>query len=70
MTSNGKGGRGGISRRNVLKTGISAAALTAAGAGFDVFAPSIARAALKPEKEELKFGFIKLTGNDPMGRRL
>ena len=56
----------GISRRNLLRTGISAAALTAAGAAFDLAAPSIARAALKPEKEELKFGFIKLTDMAPI----
>ena len=66
MKRNDNGRRGGINRRSVLKTGISLAALTATTSGFAIVAPSIARAALKPEKEELKFGFIKLTDMAPI----
>jgi len=53
-------------RREFLKTGVSAAALAGLVPTSTLFAPSIAHAALKPEKEELKFGFIKLTDMAPI----
>ena len=53
-------------RRAFLKAGVSAAALIGLVPAATVFAPSIAHAALKPEKEELKFGFIKLTDMAPL----
>ncbi len=53
-------------RRRFLKAGVSAAALAALAPAATLFAPSIAHAALKPEKEELKFGFIKLTDMAPI----
>ena len=53
-------------RRRLLKTGASAAALAVLAPAATLFAPSIARAALTPEKEELKFGFIKLTDMAPI----
>lgn len=55
-----------INRRAFLKTGVSAAALAGSVPTFELFAPSIARAALKVEKEDLKFGFIKLTDMAPI----
>ena len=58
--------RRSMDRRTFLKTGVSTAALVGSASTFEVFAPSIARAALKPEKEELKFGFIKLTDMAPI----
>jgi nitrate/nitrite transport system substrate-binding protein len=58
--------RRGPTRRDVLKTGVSGAALAGAVPAFELFAPSIAHAALKPEKEDLKFGFIKLTDMAPI----
>ena len=56
--------RTGMSRRAILKAGtaIVAGALPA----DQIFAPYIARAALKLEKEDLKFGFIKLTDMAPI----
>ncbi len=45
---------------------MSAAALAGTVPAFEIFAPAIARAALKPEKEDLKFGFIKLTDMAPL----
>jgi hypothetical protein len=66
MTGNDKRGPGGISRRSMLKTGVSVAAFAATASGAAMFTPSVARAALKPEKEELKFGFIKLTDMAPI----
>ena len=65
MMSNRRGPNG-ISRRTLLQTGIGAAALTATVTGFELAAPTVARAAVKPEKEELKFGFIKLTDMAPI----
>ena len=59
-----KQSRRGFDRRALLKRGVGAAAL--AGAPALMFAPSGARAALKPEKEQLKFGFIKLTDMAPI----
>jgi nitrate/nitrite transport system substrate-binding protein len=53
-------------RREFLKAGVSAAALAGLAPAATLFAPSIAHAALKPEKEELKFGFIKLTDMAPI----
>ncbi|HVZ53251.1 MAG TPA: CmpA/NrtA family ABC transporter substrate-binding protein [Pseudolabrys sp.] len=58
--------KNGIDRRALLKAGVSAATLAGSVPAFQLFAPSIARAALKPEKEELKFGFIKLTDMAPI----
>jgi nitrate/nitrite transport system substrate-binding protein len=66
MTTTGKteSRRRRINRRSFLKAGASAAAM-ALPAG-QIFAPGIARAALKVEKEDLKFGFIKLTDMAPI----
>jgi nitrate/nitrite transport system substrate-binding protein len=68
MTSktNDKRDRRQISRRALLRSGVSAAALAGTVPAFELFAPSIAHAALKPEKEDLKFGFIKLTDMAPI----
>lgn len=55
-----------INRRMLLKRGVGAAALATTASAAAVFAPSIARAGLKPEKEDLKFGFIKLTDMAPI----
>jgi nitrate/nitrite transport system substrate-binding protein len=55
-----------INRRTLLKRGVSAAALATTASAAAVFAPSIACASLKPEKEDLKFGFIKLTDMAPI----
>ena len=68
MTSsdnNGKPARP-FSRRAFLKASAGTAALVGALPAQQVFAPSIARAALKVEKEDLKFGFIKLTDMAPI----
>ena len=54
----------GLHRRNFLKS--SASAVLFGGVSASVFASRSARAALKPEKEELKFGFIKLTDMAPI----
>ncbi len=61
-----KRARGRINRRAFLKASVSAAALAGTLPAFELFAPGIARAALKPEKEDLKFGFIKLTDMAPI----
>ena len=53
-----------ISRRAFLKASAGTAAL--ALPAQQLFAPSIAHAALKVEKEDLKFGFIKLTDMAPI----
>jgi nitrate/nitrite transport system substrate-binding protein len=53
-------------RRDILKSGLGAAALTGGTSAFGLFAPGFARAAIKPEKEDLKFGFIKLTDMAPI----
>ena len=58
--------KSGLDRRALLKAGVSAATFAGSVPAFQLFAPSIARAALKPEKEELKFGFIKLTDMAPI----
>jgi nitrate/nitrite transport system substrate-binding protein len=58
--------RSGISRRRFLSTTAHAAAVAAALPAERLFAPGVARAALKIEKEELKFGFIKLTDMAPI----
>jgi nitrate/nitrite transport system substrate-binding protein len=64
MTDKTDRSRGMTDRRRFLKTGVSAAALVGAA---PVFAPAIVRAAiLQPEKDELKFGFIKLTDMAPI----
>ncbi len=58
--------RWGVSRRAFLKATAGTAALTGALPTERLFAPSIARAALKIEKEDLKLGFIKLTDMAPI----
>jgi nitrate/nitrite transport system substrate-binding protein len=63
-SGNGRARR--IDRRALLKTGVGAAALAGSLPAFDVFMPGIARAAIQPEKEDLKFGFIKLTDMAPI----
>jgi len=57
---------GCISRRALLRATAGAAALAGTLSAERLFAPGIARAALKLEKEELKFGFIKLTDMAPI----
>jgi nitrate/nitrite transport system substrate-binding protein len=58
---------GRISRRALLKATASTAALAGITPAQQLFAPGIARAApLKVEKEDLKFGFIKLTDMAPI----
>lgn len=56
----------GMGRRAFLKRGVSAAALVGIVPAYDIFMPNVARAAIKPEKEDLKFGFIKLTDMAPI----
>jgi nitrate/nitrite transport system substrate-binding protein len=58
--------RGGVGRRTFLKQSVSLAAIAGLAPAFDIFMPHVARAAIKPEKEELKFGFIKLTDMAPI----
>ena len=58
--------RGGLSRRDFLQSSVSAAAIAGSIPATQIFAPSIARAALPIEKDELKFGFIKLTDMAPL----
>lgn len=58
--------RRGLSRRQFLKSTVGTAAIAGAVPAAQVFAPSIARAALTIEKEDLKFGFIKLTDMAPI----
>lgn len=55
-----------VSRRGFLKRSAGTAALAALAPAATVLAPRIARAALRPEKDELKFGFIKLTDMAPI----
>lgn len=55
-----------LSRRALLRATAGAAALAGTLPAERLFAPSIARAALKLEKEDLKFGFIKLTDMAPI----
>jgi nitrate/nitrite transport system substrate-binding protein len=62
----GQAGTGSIDRRRFLKGTTSAVALAGAVPAQQIFAPSTARAALKLEKEDLKFGFIKLTDMAPI----
>jgi nitrate/nitrite transport system substrate-binding protein len=52
-----------LSRRTFLKASAGTAALSLSA---PMFAPGSARAALKVEKEDLKFGFIKLTDMAPI----
>jgi len=69
MTTKDKPGstaRHAVSRRTLLASGVSAAAARVALPAAPLFAPALARAALKPEKEDLKFGFIKLTDMAPI----
>jgi nitrate/nitrite transport system substrate-binding protein len=67
MTDKTKNKGRAIGRRAFLKRGVSAAALAGFVPALDVFMPNVARAAaLKPEKEDLKFGFIKLTDMAPI----
>jgi nitrate/nitrite transport system substrate-binding protein len=61
-----KRGPSRIDRRAFLKSSVSATALVGAVPALELFSPSIAHAALKPEKETLKFGFIKLTDMAPI----
>jgi nitrate/nitrite transport system substrate-binding protein len=58
--------RRGLDRRTFLTASASTVALAGAGPASQIFAPGIARAAVKIEKEELKFGFIKLTDMAPI----
>jgi nitrate/nitrite transport system substrate-binding protein len=55
-----------LSRRAFLKATTGAAGLVGALPGERLLAPSVARAALKMEKEDLKLGFIKLTDMAPI----
>jgi nitrate/nitrite transport system substrate-binding protein len=58
---------GRISRRALLKATASTVALAGVTPAQQLFAPSLAHAApLKVEKEDLKFGFIKLTDMAPI----
>jgi nitrate/nitrite transport system substrate-binding protein len=68
MTDECKNGakRSAVDRRSFLKSGVSAATVAGAVSASQLFMPSIARAALKVEKEDLKFGFIKLTDMAPI----
>jgi nitrate/nitrite transport system substrate-binding protein len=68
MTDECKNGtkRGAVDRRSFLKSGVSAATFAGAVPASQLFMPSIARAALKVEKEDLKLGFIKLTDMAPI----
>ncbi len=58
--------RPSLNRRTFLKATAGAAALAGMLPAERLVAPGIARAALKPEKEDLKFGFIKLTDMAPI----
>jgi nitrate/nitrite transport system substrate-binding protein len=58
--------RRGLSRRALLKATAGTALLAGTIPAQQLFAPGLARAALKPEKEDLKFGFIKLTDMAPI----
>jgi nitrate/nitrite transport system substrate-binding protein len=60
-------GRSRISRRALLKATASTVALAGVTPAQQLFAPNLAHAApLKLEKEDLKFGFIKLTDMAPI----
>jgi nitrate/nitrite transport system substrate-binding protein len=65
-SNTGHDARRSLSRRQFLRSSVSAAAMVGATPATQIFAPSIARAALVPEKEDLKFGFIKLTDMAPI----
>ena len=56
----------GLSRRTFFKATVGTVALAGALPAERIVAPSVARAALKLEKEDLKFGFIKLTDMAPI----
>jgi len=58
--------RKALSRRAFLKATASSAALAGATPAAELFAPATAHAVPKIEKEELKFGFIKLTDCAPV----
>ncbi len=58
--------RRGVNRRAFLKATAGTAGLAGALPAERLLAPGIARAALKLEKEDLKFGFIKLTDMAPI----
>jgi nitrate/nitrite transport system substrate-binding protein len=58
--------RRGLSRRAFLKASAGTAGLAGALPAERLFAPGIARAAQKIEKEDLKLGFIKLTDMAPI----
>jgi nitrate/nitrite transport system substrate-binding protein len=58
--------RPSLNRRTFLKATAGTAAFAGMLPAERLFAPGIARAALKPEKEDLKFGFIKLTDMAPI----
>ncbi len=59
-------GRQGLSRRTFFKATVGTVALAGTLPAERIVAPRIARAALKLEKEDLKFGFIKLTDMAPI----
>ncbi len=66
-TNKGLGARRrGLSRRSFFKATVGTVALAGALPAERIVAPSVARAALKLEKEDLKFGFIKLTDMAPI----
>ena len=59
-------GRQGLSRRTFFKATVGTVALAGTLPAERIVAPRVARAALKLEKEDLKFGFIKLTDMAPI----
>ena len=59
-------GRRGLSRRTFFKATVGTVALAGALPAERIVVPRIARAALKLEKEDLKFGFMKLTDMAPI----
>ena len=65
-TDKGTAIRSSLSRRALLKATAGTALLAGTIPAQQLLAPSLARAALKPEKEDLKFGFIKLTDMAPI----
>jgi nitrate/nitrite transport system substrate-binding protein len=65
--SDTKRSRPALDRRAFLKSGVSVAALAGTVPAATLFAPSVVHAkTLQPEKDELKFGFIKLTDMAPI----
>ena len=58
--------RRGLNRRSFVKATAGTVALMGALPAERLIAPRVARAALLPEKENLKFGFIKLTDMAPI----